>query len=243
MKPQTGQNKMIQGWLRPLSMPSIRTLPFKSLAEKIDPIMLLRDLCRDSPTDPPEAIKSIKKRYLKLSTQDLDISVVPAEKLILEKIVWPLKSAKQAFCLADFIGCIALCGMVCEMAIVFIYDLGASLWDISRLHAKHKKIFADRKYERLGQKQRIKELRNLGAITDELADNANTVRRIRRAYLHFLSKDYTKLEEDAYEAYKAAFRVIKPLVALPLGEQGKLVIPAHLKSYLESKGVSSPNSA
>jgi len=64
LKPQTGQNKMIQGWLRPLSMPSIRTLPFKSLAEKIDPIMLLRDLCRDSPTDPLRPSRASRKDTL-----------------------------------------------------------------------------------------------------------------------------------------------------------------------------------
>jgi hypothetical protein len=221
-------------------MPSIRILPFERPMERIDPAMLVRDLCRDSPTD---ALEAIKKRYLKLSTQDLDIFIVPAESLILEKIVWPLKSAKEAFCLADFIGCVALCGMVCEMAIVFIYDLAASLWDISYLDAKYQEIFADRKYERLGQERRIKTLRELGAITDEVAADANTVRRVRREYLHFLSKGYDRLEEDACEAYIAAFRVIRSLVALPFGEQGKLTMPAHLKSYLELKGVSSPNNA
>jgi hypothetical protein len=208
--------------------------------ERIDPALLVRDLCRDRPADP---IESIKKRYLKLSTEDLDIFIVPAKNLILENIVLPLKSAKQAFCLADFIACIALCGMVCEMAIVFIYDLAASLWHISHLDPKYKKIFAARRYERLAQGQRVKELRKLGAIPDELAEDANTVRRIRRECLHFLDKDYARLEEDAYEAYTATFRVIRSLVALPLGKQKKLAIPAHVKSYLESKGVSSPNSA
>ncbi len=239
MERQEKDKKTVQGWLRPLSMPSIRILPFERPVERIDPVMLVRDLCRDSPADPVEAIK---QRYLKLSTQDLDILVVPAEKLILEKIVWPLKSAKQAFCLADFIDCIALCGMVCEMAIVFTYDLGASLWDISRLDDKYRKIFIERKYERLGQEQRIKKLRKLGAIPEAFAEDANTVRKIRREYLHFLSKDYSSLEEDAYQAYRAAFRVTKSLVALPLGQQGKLAIPTHLKSYLESKRISSPNS-
>lgn len=238
LKPQDKHNKAIKGWIRPLSMPSIRILSFENPVEKIEPAMLLCDLCRDRPTD---ALETIKKRYLKLSTQDLDIFIVPAESPILEKIVWPLKSAKQAFCLADFIGCIALCGMVCEMAIIFIYDLAVSLWDISRLDHKCQKIFVARKYERLGQEQRIKELRKLGAITDLLTEDANTVRRIRREYLHFLSKGYANIEEDAYKAYTAAFRVIRSLVALPLGEQGKLAIPAHLRSYLELKGVSSPN--
>ena len=240
MKAQDKHDKIIKGWIRPLSIPSIKIFPFERPVERIDPALLVRDLCRDRPTD---LLEAIKRRYLKLSAEDLDIVIVPAINLILERIVWPLKSAKQAFCLADFIACIALCGMVCEMAIVFIYDLAASLWNISRLGPKYKKMFADRRYEGLAQEQRVKELRKLGAIPDELAEDANTVRRIRREYLHFLDKNYARLEEDAYEAYTATFRVVRSLVALPLGKKKELAIPAHVKSYLELKGVSSPNSA
>ena len=158
MKRQDDGNTTMHGWIRPLSMPSIRILPFERPVEKVDPADLLRDLCRDSE---PEALDVIKQRYLRLSTSQLDIFVVPAESLILEKLVWPLKSAKQAFCMGDFIGCIALCGMVCEMAIVVIWDLAADLWDINDLEDKYKKIFAERKYERHGQAKRIKTYKSL----------------------------------------------------------------------------------
>lgn len=233
---ESKEERLVQGWIRPLSMPSIQILPSERPVDKIDPARLVQDLCRDNS---PDVLEKVKKRYLRLSTQDLDIFIVPAENVILDKIVWPLITAKQAFCLTNFIGCIALCGMVCEMAIVFIYDLGASLWDISCLDHQYQHIFIDRKFERLGQKRRINELLKLGAISDKFAKDAHTVREIRRGYLHFLSKDYSKSEKDAYEVYTAAFRVIKPLVALPLGKKGKLVVPSHLKTYLESKAVTS----
>ena len=135
--------KTISGWLRPLSMPSIQVHPFETPERKIDPIALIRDLCRDRPEEP---LAAIKERYLKLSTADLDIPIVPAENLILEKIVWPFKSAKQAFCLADYVGCIALCGMVCEMAVIFIYDLMANSMDIKQLSEGHQKIFSMTQY-------------------------------------------------------------------------------------------------
>lgn len=235
MSNQPSENdRLMEAWLRPLSMPSIRVLPFEKPVKRVNASALVRDLCWNESGD---ALEAVKKRYLKLSTEDLDISVVPAEKLVLNKIVWPLKSAKHAFCLADFLGCIALSGAVCEMVAVFIYDLASALWDISKVEIKYQKVFAGRRYERMGQAERIKNLQKLGAIPNEFADDATTVREIRREYLHYLSKDYTRIEEDAYRTYTAAFRVVKSLVALPLGEQGKLAIPAHLRSYLQSKGV------
>jgi len=128
--------------------------------------------------------------------------------------------------------------MVCEMAILFLCDLAASLWDMNRL--RHKKIFAGGNYERITQEQRVKELLKLGAIPDELAKDAHIVRTIRVAYLHFLGTDDARLEQDAYEAYRAASRVIRPLVALPLGEQEKLAVPEDLKASLESTGSPQP---
>lgn len=231
--PSNGNDRLVEGWLRPLSISSIRVLPFEEPVERIDASALVHDLCWNESGD---CLEAIKRRYLRLSTQQLDIFAVPAESQILNKIVWPLKSAKHAFCLADYLGCIALCGAVCEMAAVFIYDLVSDLWDISKLESKYQKLFIDRKYERIGQAERIKNLRNFGAIPKEFADNDTAVREIRREYLHYLSKDCSRIEDDAYKAYTAAFRVVKPLVALPLGEKGKLAIPTHLKSYLQSKG-------
>jgi hypothetical protein len=227
-------NRTIQGWIRPLSMPSLGELPSVFDKQPIESSELIKDLCRDQSNN---LLEKILERYIKLTTTELDIFVVPAEKEILNKLVWPLRTAKQDFTLGDYLGCISLCGMACEMATVFIYDLVVTSLNINSLDPKYQAIFIGRKYERFGQERRIKELLKLSVITKELARDANCVREIRREYLHFLSKDYSRIEEDAYKAYIAVFRVIKALVGLPLGDQGKLVIPSHLKSYLVSKGV------
>jgi len=68
-------------------------------------------------------------------------------------------------------------------------------------------------------------LRAYGLLNKERATDANKVRKIRNEYLHFLSKDYSKIEKDAEEAYKASFRLVKDLVDLPVGKEGKIVIP------------------
>ena len=220
----------VEAWIRPLALPSIQVIPGESPVASVEPLRLITDLVRGSSTDP---IAEIRERYLRLSTQELEILFVPADNLILEKMVWQLKSAKQAFCLADFVGCIALCGMACEMAAVFVFDLATSLRDLGSLDAKAQALFENRAYEKFGQARRIKVLRKLGAISAELASHADKVRELRAEYLHFLSKDYDQLDEDAYVAYVAAFHVIKAVVSLPLGDEGKLAIPSHLSAYLK----------
>ncbi len=72
-----------------------------------------------------------------------------------------------------------------------------------------------------------------GLLNKKLAGDADKVRKIRNKYLHSLSKDYSNIEEDSIEAYKASFRLIKSLVDLPIGDGGRIVIPEHLTNYLK----------
>ena len=225
-------DKTIPGWLRPLSFSSIGELPFWPDNQPIDPSFLVKDLCLDFSS---EFLESIRKRYWLLTTPELDIFVVPNEKKILEKLVWPLRAAKSSFILSDYLGCIALCGMVCEMAIIFLFELTAIQATGKSLSAKQQKQSFGRTFEKLGQEKRIQELHGATFLDEELAKDANAVQKIRRQYLHFLSKSYSRIEKDAEDAYKASFRLIKSLVDLPISNEGKIVIPERLTNYLKKK--------
>jgi len=228
----SGNDKTIPGWLRPLSFSSIGELPFWPANEPIDPTFLVKDLLLDFSS---EFLENIRKRYWLLTTPELDIFVVPNEKKILEKLVWPLRKAKQAFILSGFLGCIALCGMACEMAIIFLFDLATINVNGKPLTPKRQKQIFGREFEELGQKRRIDVLCVYGLLNKKLAGDADKVRKIRNEYLHSLSKDYSGIDEDAIDAYKSSFRLIKSLVDLPVGNEGKIVIPEHLASYLGKK--------
>ena len=123
------------------------------------------------------------------------------------------------------------------MATVFIYDLAANVWEMSKLKAEDQKLFVNRKYERLGQQKRIKSLVRMGAIPKKFEELLETVRKIRNEYLHLLEKDYSKIEDDAFESYEASFHVVKSLVAIPLADKGKFQIPTHLERFLQLKGI------
>lgn len=228
----SNNDKTIPGWLRPLSFSSIGVLPFWPENQPIDPSFLLKDLCMDFSSD---SLENIRKRYWLLTTPKLDIFAVPNEKKILGKLVWPLRAAKKSFVLNDYLGCISLCGMVCEMAVIFLFEVAA-------IHAtgkplsvgKQKEIFGTT-FEKMGQEKRIQALSEAGLLPRELANDADAVRKIRRQYLHFLSKSYSRIEKDAKDAYEKSFRLTKSLVDLPVGDDGKIVIPSHLTNYLREK--------
>ena len=207
--------------------------------QPIDPSFLVKDLCMDFNS---EFIENVRKRYWLLTTPELDIFVVPNEKKILEKLVWPLRKAKQAFILGDYLGCIALCGTVCEMAIIFLFDLANTRNNGKLLSTKQQKQISGNTFEKLGQEKRIQVLYNVKLLSEELKKDADAVRKIRRQYLHFLSKSYSRIKKDAEDAYKGSFRLVKSLVDLPVGREGKIVIPPHLDNYLKKKSTKESDS-
>jgi hypothetical protein len=125
--------------------------------------------------------------------------------------------------------------MVCEMAIIFLFDLATIYATSKPLTTKQQKKIFGSTFEKLGQRERIRKLYKVELLNEELKTDANAVQEIRRQYLHFLSKSYSRIEKDAEDAYKASFRLIKSLVDLPIGNEGKIVIPERLTNYLKRK--------
>lgn len=154
-------------WLRPLSFSSISLFPTdfdeKAPPRSISSDEILNDFVGNGAGLPTNVTEQIRSRYFSIHTMDLEILLVPAENVVLNKIVWPLRSAKKAYCLEDFLGCIALCGMVCEMAVVFIYDLVPK--DFLKALTKRQRSCKGKskcgykddyeQYEKWGQQQRI----------------------------------------------------------------------------------------
>ena len=206
------------------------------ISGKVDPMNILKALCRQKS---PDIIRDIRDRESKLeeAADSLDWFIAPDEENIVEKLVMPLNSAKQAYCLADYLSCIALCGMVCEMAMVFIFEMIPKWLDIDALSEEHRRVFEKRKFEKLGQKKRIQVLLELGVILESMPTNAETVRKIWKSYLHFLSKSHSKIAEDALTAYVSTSAILKPLLHIGLDSDG-LHVPKHLADYFVDKGIS-----
>lgn len=107
--------------------------------------------------------------------------------------------------------------------------------------AEQKAIFG-RTFEKLGQERRTNVLHTLKLIDDEAKEAFDSLRGIRRKYLHFLSQTHEQLTADARRAYGDALKV----VALVLGQtakDGTVALRSDLMNYLTEKGIVTPDAA
>ncbi|MFH1538383.1 MAG: hypothetical protein ABIH66_05450 [bacterium] len=213
---------------------------------------ILRDLYGNRGGSSTNLIEEIKSNHDEVSSNDYEMSFVPPQQPVIDKIVLPLFSAKTNYCLANYLACIAMCGLACEMTIIFIYDLIHAQCDM-KLIEKFISKFGD--YEEWNHGRRIKNLKKLKnqyksfgkELKRELKlffellnkypilDNSKTVMDLRRKYLHFISADHGNLKADALETYNATFQLVKSAVALELhiGSAG-VSIPDHLTKLCDS---------
>src|SRR5439155_23380557 len=72
--------------------------------------------------DTARTVDAFVLRYREISKASGELLVAPNERTILEKLIWPLRHAKGSYALANYLGCIALCGMVGEMVALLLWE-------------------------------------------------------------------------------------------------------------------------
>jgi hypothetical protein len=216
-------------WVNPLMLPSLDERLPKSKDNNIDFSRLIADL--GSP-NVITSIKDIQKRYKRLTKHDNVLFLIPIHPVILHKLVWPLKAAKQAFCMGNFLGCIALCGTVTEMATIFLFELAKPQVNGQEMDAKTQENLLGGSFEKLRQERRVKVLKAYGILNLELAEIANQIRGIRKRYLHILSQDFDNIERDAEMSYEYAARFINEIVGLKTINDGVITISPLLAKYM-----------
>jgi hypothetical protein len=203
--------------------------------------LLLKNLCAP---DIDSSIDAISQRYKVISQQPAQFIAPPSEDNILRKLVWPLRNAKTSYILGDYLGTIAICGMVCEMLTLLIFEISdtTAIRKESVAELKNIQLLDSTNFEKLGQKQRVKILRSNNLIDDTLKSALDTVRDKRRLYLHFLSKKYQNIQTDAVQVFNATVKALINVVGQEIKENGVMINPMLLK-YLESKGVAGSTSS
>lgn len=222
-------------YLNPLSFPELDFPEFKFKKQLPDYEAFLRFLnnTKAEGNENPLQIdfESFINRYHEIKE---NIFAVPAEDNIMNKIVWPLKNAKACFMLGNYLGTIALCGMVAEMMTVLMFEI----FDYSKngeVKIAVKSLF-DTKFEKLGQEKRIRVLLTYGVIEESVKDKFENIRKKRNRYLHLFSEDHTKISLDAKEVYKDITFVVKQLFCNKI-ENGKIILHPNVIKFLIYKGL------
>lgn len=189
----------------------------------------IRYLCK--PGISPE-ISELINRYNQINLTSKNILTTPNEPHILEKLIFPLKDAKGCFMIGNYLGTIALCGMVAEMvAIIYFETADISINEKPMDEATQKSIFGST-FEKLGQDKRGKVLKVLDIIDDEILNHFDTVREMRRRYLHFYSQNHNTLANDAITAYDASVKLVSNLIGATIVDSKTLVFSKKFLNYL-----------
>jgi hypothetical protein len=177
-------------------------------------------------------------RYREIDAIREQLVLAPMEDNLLQKLIWPLRHAKGSYSLGNYIGCIALCGMVGEMTAIL-------LWDISKVSLQQKplddaaqRLLLGRTFERLTQDRRTQVLRVLDLIGNEEKVAFDSLRGIRNKYLHVFSHPHGEVNTDAKQAFRNALAV----VTFVLGQSidpilGGVTLRPELMKYLEERGI------
>jgi hypothetical protein len=180
-------------------------------------------------------IESLIKRYREISVEKKRLFAAPNEQRILDKLVWPLRNAKAAYMCGNYLGAIALCGMVAEMVAMLLFEITDFRLNDRPMSGKDQVSVFGRKFEKLGQDRRVQILAAYSIIDKSLLDAFESIRTIRNRYLHLWSQDHEQLPLDAVKSFEAAVL----LVVVAMGQKikdGKLILNPALVSYLKRKG-------
>lgn len=194
---------------------------------------VLRFIC--SP-DQAYDVKSLIDRYRHISIESQRLLAAPAEKNILEKLVWPLKHSKSSYMVGNFLGTISLCGMVAEMVAILVFDISNVTINGKPMAEEQQRALFGSSFERLGQERRVSILRSYGLIDDQTKARFDLVREKRRRYLHFFSQEHTNLADDAVKVFDATVALVVSVIGQGF-DDGKIVLNASLMKYLEDHGI------
>jgi hypothetical protein len=206
-----------------------------------------------SPTDPPspspEAFldflcppgiscdpASLAMRYREIAQEEDRLFVVPAEPRILQKLIWPLRDAKAAYVIGNYLATIALGGMVAEMVATLLFDTAEASVNNRKMTASDQRAIFGREFEKLDQFRRIEVLYTYGIIDDTTKSAFDRIRTIRKKYLHLWSQDHADMPTDAVTVYHSALTIVVQAIGPDLREGG-IVLKPGLVRYLEKAGV------
>jgi hypothetical protein len=223
-------DRLIEVFVNPIQFTDVDK-PWATLNQEVTAQSVLDFICTPGVGSD---IESILSRYKTISIERKRLLAAPNEQRILNKLIWPLRNAKAGYMCGNYLGVIALCGMVAEMVAIFLFEINIFQLNKRIMSDNDQKAVFGSNFEKLGQDRRINVLHTFGVIDDELRISFDTIRSIRRKYLHLWSQDHEKLPSDAVKCFEAAVLLVVSTIGQDL-KDGKLLLNKGIIEYLEKK--------
>jgi hypothetical protein len=230
-------DKIVSISLNPLAFIEVDE-PWASTLKKEPTIeSVIKYLCAP---ETPSDLQSIVNRYKEISTELQKLFYVPNEERMIKKLVWPLRNAKASYVLGNYLGTIALCGMVAEMVTLLKYEVSKILINDHPITEKEEETLFGRSFERLDQIRRVQVLRTYGLISDDLKSHLDLIREKRKIYLHYYSADEANIAGDALKVFHSAVSAVAEIIGQGV-KDGKLALDQAILDYLEKLGLARPS--
>lgn len=220
----------MRAWINPLACIPLE-LPQPTDPSTPDAAQLLEYLFAPEADATAEAFV---RRYREIAFVAAAFPIAPAVPTILKKLVWPLRHALGSYCLADYLGCVALCGMVGEMVAILLWEISPYPRGNPPLGEREQRQLLGRTFEQLGQDRRTDVLRGFRLIDDETKAAFDFLRTIRKRYLHFFSEPHDSLAADARSALEATRKVVAFVLGLTF-KDGAVGLRQDLMAYLDAR--------
>ncbi len=181
---------------------------------------LLRFLC---PLDMPPDMSAFKKRYTEVSAMDQGVFLTLEEPTLKENLFGPLRQAKTNYVIGNYVGSIALCGVVAEKVALLIHEISSGNQAESS------------QFEKLGQKERVRSLKQRGLVDDKSVEDFGKIRGIRRSYLHHWNTPEERTAKLAIQAYASAIRLVLGVMNVEI-LNGHVRLNPKMRKFLERQG-------
>ena len=222
--------KLIRAHVNPLAFPEVDFGEVMKATPDVESI--LRFICAPGV---PSDVATLLARYREIAKGE-PLSIVPDEQRVVDKLVAPLRHAKASYMVGNYLGTIALGGMVAEMLAILLWDLAGAELGGKPMTVKDEDALFGSAFEKLGQDRRVRVLDAYGQISVPVKADFDLLRSVRRKYLHLWSQDHDRLPADAIEVYRACLRLVAAVFGQSVVE-GKIVLTPQLMKYLERHGL------
>jgi hypothetical protein len=222
--------ELLQVYVRPLGISALdEPMPVNVSHEPGDvALRLLGDMLDDR----NEPLESARQRYREIMHDVSDLPLAPMIDVIMRHVIDPLNEAIQCYVLGMPVACIAQAGLVGEMVALWRFRMLDPKLDGRPLDDDLQRLLMGREFDKLGQEERIRVLRAIDTLDDEMVQAFGQLRSIRRQYLHFMVDPQKDIDKDAREAVQFASMLVVKTLDVNFSD-GKVVFPTKVKQFIK----------
>lgn len=177
---------------------------------------------------------SLATRYRQISIERTRLFAPPNEPTIMERLVWPLRHAKAAYVVGNYLATIALGGVVAEMTALLLWDVFGSP-QLEQSKKVSKELWRS-SFETADQARRIKALRAANLITSEEQHAYSRIRVARREHMHLWAPPTNPIETTAVAVFDDAVYLVSTGLGLGIKE-GVLMMKQEIMNYVKARQV------